>query len=282
VFVSATVPKRQLGMRLRQLREQLGLEREEAAKALDCSPSKIGRIETGDVGVKSAELRVLLDLYHVTDDEERDDLARLAGQSRGRRKRTDYAKAIPDWFRKYINLEEGATQVKKYDTELITGLLQTEAYARAITRANPLHDPHDVDRLVRARLARQKYVFDEHIELSVVMNEGVLHRAVGGPEVMREQLEHLVEMGRRDHVTIQVIPFERGAHAATGFAFSLLRLPNDDGLDVVYLEDLTSARYVDNDPEEQQRYGIIWSHLIRSASTPQATADFLTTLLRKP
>lgn len=275
---SASVPKRQLGMALRKRREELGMERDAAAELLECSASKIGRIETGDVGVKASELRDLLALYQFPA-EARADLLRLGMQSRKRRARTDYGPAIPDWFRKYIDLEEGATQIKNYSTELVTGLLQTEAYARAVTEASPLPPPGDVGRLVSARMARQRRLLKEAIPLWVVMSEGVLHRRVGGPKVMREQLAALRELGKLDHVTIQVVPFDRGAHAATGFSFTLLRLPNANGLDVVYLEDLTSARYVDNDAEEQQRYGIVWNHVTRAALSPDETADLLDTLV---
>jgi Domain of unknown function (DUF5753)/Helix-turn-helix domain len=279
---SSTVPKRQLGLALRKYRESVGMDRDEPARVLECSPSKIGRIEAGDVGVKASELRELLALYGVSGSE-REDLLALGAQSRQRRKRTSYGPAIPDWFRKYVNLEEGATQVKSCDTELIPGLFQTEDYARALIEASPLPPPGDADKLVEARMARQKRIMgDDATPVWAVVSEGALMREIGGEVVMRQQLRHLRELAHRSNVTIQISAFRQGAHAATGFSFILLKLPNNDGLDVVYLEDLTSARYIDNDPTEQQHYAIIWNHLTRSAMTPAKSLRMLATLVREP
>ncbi len=280
---SSTVPKRQLGMALRQRREGLLMDREEPARMLDCSPSKISRIEAGDVGVKASELRELLNLYQVKG-RERTDLERLGQQTRQRRKRTTYGTAIPDWFRRYVNLEEGATQIRSYDMELVPGLLQTEAYARAVIKASPLPAPQDVERLVQARMARQERISgDDAVQVHAVLSEAVLRTQVGGPDVMHDQLVQLRELANRQNITIQIVPFTAGAHAATGFSFSLLRLPNNDGLDVVYLEDLTSARYIDNDPEEQQKYGLIWNYyLTRTALSPEESMRLLDTLLDVP
>ncbi|HEX3649588.1 MAG TPA: Scr1 family TA system antitoxin-like transcriptional regulator, partial [Pseudonocardiaceae bacterium] len=150
---STAVPKRQLGMALRRHREAQDIDRETAAGALDCSASKIGRIEAGVVGMKAAELRELLDLYEVTG-QERQDLEQLRVQTNKRRKPTHYGTAIPDWFRRYVSLEEGATEIRIYAVEPIDGLLQTEDYARAVIAASTLPAPGDVDRLVDARMAR--------------------------------------------------------------------------------------------------------------------------------
>lgn len=279
---SSTVPKRQLGMALRKLREAKGMDREVPAGVLDCSASKIGRIETGDVSVKLAELRELLNLYEVTG-QQREDLEQLGKQARARRKRTTYGTAIPDWFRKYVNLEEAATEIRSYEPEFVPGLFQIEDYARAVIQASPLVPPGDVDRLVEARMARHERVFgDEPAHVWTVMSEAVLLRQVGGPGVLRRQLEHLCELARRPNVTIQISLFSQGAHAAPGFSFFLLKLPNSDGLDIVYLEDLTSARYVDNDSAEQQRYGIVWNYLTRSALSPEESADLLDRLVHEP
>jgi transcriptional regulator with XRE-family HTH domain len=278
---SPTVPKRQLGTALRRYREARELSRDVPAGVLECSPAKIGRIETGDVGVVAAELRALLDLYEITG-EERSDLERLAQQSRQRRRSTPYSRAVPDWFRKYVNLEEVAEAMRNYDNELILGLCQTEDYARALISANTKTQPGDVDRAVQARLARQERLAGpDAIQLHVVMAEAAVRIQIGGPKVMRAQLERLRELTALPNITIQIIPFSVGAHAATGFPFSLLRLPKSEGLDVVYLEDLTSARYVDNDPVEQERYGVIWSHLIKAALTPDRSARLLATLRKE-
>lgn len=278
----SAVPKRQLGVALRKLREGLGLDRDVPAATLECSPSKIGRIETGDVGVKASELRDLLDLYQVAGPQ-RADLLHLGTRSRLRHKRTSYGTAIPDWFRKYVSLEEEAIEKKTYDTELVTGLFQIEEYARAVIFASPLPPRDDVERLVQARMARQELISGpDPMRVWAVLNEGVLHRAIGGAAVLRRQLQRLRELADRPNITIQVIPFDRGAHAATGFTFTLLRLSTTETLDVVYLEDLTSARYVDNDVHEQQRYAIVWNQLTRAALTPVESANLLDTLGHKP
>lgn len=280
---SSTVPKRQLGMALRQRREHLQIDRETAARVLDCSPSKIGRIEQGEVGVKASELRDLLDLYKIAG-QERSDLELLGSESRKRRPRTSYGPSLPDWFRRYVSLEDGASRIKSYDIELIPGLFQTEDYAREIIAASPLPAPGDVDRLVQARMARQDRLAAEHPpEVWAVLAEGALRQQVGGEAVMREQLRHLGDLARRDCVTLQVLPFTSGAHAATGFAFTLLRFPHaDGGLETVYLEDLTSARYIDDKPDEQQRYAIVWNHLTRTALPPDQSVDLLDTLVDEP
>ena len=278
---SATVSKRQLGAALRRLREGLGMDRDVPAGLLECSPSKLTKIEAGDVGVKASELRDLLALYRVSG-RARDDLLTLGTQSRQRRRRTSYGGAIPDWFRKYVNLEEVATEFRSYSTELIPGLLQTEDYARALTQASPLPPPGDVDRLVEARMARQvRLTGQDPVTVHALLSEGALHTQVGRGPVMRAQLGRLLELAKLSTVTIQVCLFEMGAHAATGFPFVLLRLPNSDGLDVVYLEDHTSARYIDNDPQEQQKYGVVWSFLTKHALTPAASVRLIDTIRGK-
>jgi transcriptional regulator with XRE-family HTH domain len=274
---SASVPKRQLGLALRRRREELGMDRDAASGLLECSVSKILRIESGDVGVKASELRDLLELYNFPP-ETRDDLLRLGTQSRVRRPRTDYGPALPDWFRKYLDLEQGASEIKSCGTELVTGLLQTEAYARALIEASPWPSPPDADLLVRARLARQERLLEDEVPLWVVMSEGALRRQVGGEKVISEQLTHLRELARRPHITIQVLPFAAGAHAAIGFGFTLLGLPSANGLDVVYLEELTGARSIDNDVEDQQHYRTVWNHITRAALSPEQTIELLDSL----
>ncbi|GAB3481312.1 helix-turn-helix domain-containing protein [Amycolatopsis cihanbeyliensis] len=266
---SPTVRKRQLGLALADRRQQAGKTREDAAAALECSLSKISRIEHGDVGVRPIELRELLDLYGVGKDERGrvEELARLARQ---RRPRTTYGSAIPDWFRKFVNLEEVASEIRTYDSELVTGLLQTGDYARALIEATPLHRPEEIDRVLAAREARQRLITgDEPIRVWAVMSEGAVRRVVGGREVMAAQLEYLAELGRQPHITIQVVPFGAGAHPSTGFNFSLLRFPDDDGADIAYLEHLTGASYLDRDrPQEMKIYEITFNALSAAALPP--------------
>jgi transcriptional regulator with XRE-family HTH domain len=281
--INPTVPKRQLGSALGQLREAAGKNRDDAAEAIDCSPSKISRIEHGHVGIRAAELSLLLTLYGVTG-QERADLEALGKGTRQRRPRTTYGKAVPEWFRRYISLEEAAAFIRTYDGELVTGLLQTEKYARTLIEASPLHAPGDVDRLVEARAARQKATFEraEPAQLWAVMAEGVLRNLVGGRDVMRGQLGHILEIGKLPNITIQVAPFANGTHAATGFPFSLLQFRDDVGIDVVYLEDLTSASYLDrpDDPQRQQ-YVTVWNHLTAAALSPVDSLRLVDTVRRE-
>ena len=277
--INPSVPKRQLGLALAGLREAAGKSREDAAGVVECSESKISRIERGHVGVRASELRDLLNFYGVTG-QQRTELEELARGTRRRRPRTTYGKALPDWFRRYVNLEEAASEIRTYDGELVTGILQTENYARAITRASPLHRPEDVDRLVQARIARQaRLTSDNPPQMWVVMAEGVLRTRVGGREIMRAQLDHILEVGHLPNVTIQVTPFSSGAHASSGINFSLLRFPDEVGVDVVYLEDLTSASYLDkpDDPQRQQ-YVLVFNHLTAGALSPTESLELVDTV----
>lgn len=280
-MANPTVPKRQLGRALQALREAAGKTREDAAEALDCSPSKISRIENGHVGVRASELNDLMDLFLVAG-QHRDELEALARETRRRRPRTTYGKAIPDWFRRYVNLEEAASEIRTYNGELVHGLLQTEDYARAVTAPSPLHVPTDLDRLVRARAARQSRLLGEDPpQLWTIVSEAVLRLEVGGPKVMRGQLERILAMAELPHVTVQVTPFGNGAHAATGFGFTLLRFADDVGVDVVYLEDLTSASYLDKpDDLQRQQYALVWQHLSASALSPTDSLELVDTVRR--
>ncbi|HVK21641.1 MAG TPA: helix-turn-helix transcriptional regulator [Actinokineospora sp.] len=278
---SPTVPKRQVGQALAAHRDAAGKSREDAADALECSVSKIGRIEHGQVSPSASDLRALLDLYGVAD-QQRHEIEDLARDARKRRPRTTYGKAIPNWFRRYVALEEAATEIRTYDEGLITGLLQTEDYARTLTTSSPLHNPADIEQIVKARTARQARLLNSNPpDLWAVMSEAAVRLVVGGPHVMRAQLGHLIELSSMPNVTVQIAPFDAGAHAATGFAFTLLSFP-DSGVDVVYLEDLTSASYLDkaNDPQ-RQRYSMVWRHLTAAALSPNDSIRLVDTLRRE-
>lgn len=273
---SPTAYKLQLGATLQRLRIDAGLERINAEKCLDCSPSKIHKIENGDVGVSAAELALLLELYGVKA-EDRMEIEALGRAARQRRPRTPYGSVIPDKFRRFFHLEETAVEIQSYDGELVHGLAQTEAYARAVIEANPLHRPGDIGRLIQARLARQeRFLQPDSPRLSVVMSEGAIRRVVGGPAVMRDQLRHLASLSRRRNITIQVIPNSAGAHAATGYAFNILNR-GTAGPSIVYLENLLDANFVD-DPLRAERYELIFRHLLASALSPAATSKLLGTV----
>jgi hypothetical protein len=161
--------------------------------------------------------------------------------------------------------------------------LQTEEYTRAITEANPLHAPADVDRLVRARAARQaRLLGPDPPRLWVVISEAVLRLQVGGRDATVRQLEHIVEMAKLDHVTVQVASFAAGAHASSGFYFTLLQFADEVGVDVVYVEDLTSASYLDKpDDSQRQAYVLVWQHLTASALSPRESLRMVHTVRRE-
>jgi transcriptional regulator with XRE-family HTH domain len=267
-----TVYKLQLGATLEAIRLRAVVERDDVAKVIGCSVSKIGRIERGDVSVSPQDLRALLDHFEVPSDE-RAEIEQLSREARKRRPRTPYGSVIPDKFRKFFHLEETASEIQSYDGELVHGLAQTEAYARAVTVATPLHRPMDVDRLIQARMARQQRLTSaEPPRLWLVLSEGAIRRVVGGPEVMREQLGKLVELSQLAHVTIQVVPFDRGAHAATGLPFIILTRPMAQRL--VYLENVTDAQFVD-DPDRVAAYELVFRHVLTSALSPAESVTMI-------
>lgn len=242
---SPTVRRLQLGRELRRLREAADVSREAAAAELECDVSKISRLETGKLTIQAAEVRALLRLYGVTDDAGEDVLL-LAREAR---KRTSYR--VPDWARTYVGLEAEAAEIKWFETILVPGLMQTESYMRAVTRAaDPTRNPAEVDRLVAIRSERQaRLTGDDPPQLWVVIDEAVIRREVGGKATMRDQLLRLVELSRISTVSLQVLPFGAGAHAALGSSFVTLRMADPPEAHVVYLEDLWSADYVDRPPQ---------------------------------
>jgi transcriptional regulator with XRE-family HTH domain len=279
--INPTVPKRQLGMVLAGLRETAGRSREEAAEVLDCSVSKIGRLENGHVGIRSSELKVLLEWLGINGDE-RAEIESLGKETRQRRPRTGRSKSVPPWFLRYINMEEAASEIRVYNGELIPGLAQTEAYARAVMTASQLHSPDDVDRLVDGRIRRQAVLTSATpTKLWIITTEGVLRTQAGGREAMREQLKHLVDLADLRTVTIQVIPFAAGAHASMGFPYLLLRF-EDDPFDVAYVEHLGSAEYFDrkDDPQRKQ-YVTVWDHQSAVALPPSESLRLIHTVKRE-
>ncbi|MGH3770074.1 MAG: helix-turn-helix domain-containing protein [Pseudonocardiaceae bacterium] len=218
----------QLGARLRRQREAAGHLQEHAAKALDCDTSKISRIENGRSGLKAAELEKLLDLYQVTGPE-RQELLEVGKEARQRGRRKLYGDTLPGYFRRFIDLEADATEIRCYEGELVPGLLQTEDYARALIRSALFGaEKTEVDRRVKIRMDRQAILTratPPPPQLWCVLGEAVFARPVGGPEVLRAQMEHLLQITTEPAtVTVQVLPFSVGAHPALGASFILFSL----------------------------------------------------------
>jgi hypothetical protein len=265
-----------LGAHLRSLREAKGITREAAGYEIRGSESKISRMELGRVRFKERDVADLLTLYGITDEHER---AVLLGRSREANNQGwwhGYSDVTPNWFQSYLGLEAAATLIRTYEVQFVPGLLQTEAYARAVvTIGHRQAGNEEIERRVRLRLDRQQLlVRPDAPRLWAVVDEAALRRPVGGPAVMREQLEALIEVTRRPNVQLQVIPLDAGGHAASGGSFSILRFPHQELPDIVYIEHLTSALYVDKQ-EDVEQYVHAVNRLSIEAEPPARTTEVL-------
>jgi uncharacterized protein DUF5753/helix-turn-helix protein len=270
-----------LGAHLRRLRERAGVTRPEAGWAIRASESKISRIELGRVGFKVRDVEDLLSLYSVTDPEERDRLVQLARDANSRGWWHRYHDVTPDWFDAYLGLEAAADLIRTYEVQFVPGLLQTDAYARAVIMLGHGTAPSaQIDRRAELRMAR-KQLLDrpDPPRLWAVLDEAVLHRPIGGPAVLRAQIESLLQVAEQGNVRLQVMPFRSGGHAAAGGAFSILRFPQKEMPDVVYIEHLTSGLYLDR-REDVDHYAAAMGRLVIEAEPPNRTPELLREALR--
>lgn len=266
---SPTVKRRRLAAELRKAREASGLTIEEVAEKLEWSSAKISRIENARVSVLPRDVKFLLSTYGHRDTEELwDVLLTLARESRQKGWWHQYGDAIPDWFQIYVGLEAEAISLNCYRPEFVDGLLQTRDYARAVHRASlPNATAEEIEQLVEVRMARQDLLIsDDAPHLWLILNEAVIRRQVGGPAVMREQLERLAEVADLPSVTIQVVPFAAGAHASMDSGFTVLGFPEDTDPKVVYLEYHSGSLYLEKQADVS-RYKLIFDHL-RAAALP--------------
>jgi len=277
-----TVLRILLGAQLRRLREARRISLEEAGNVIRASHSKISRIETGRVGFKDRDIADLLIFYGVTDEKERDALRALARRASLPGWWHDYSDILPTWFEAYVGLEEAATTIRTYQIQFVPGLLQTADYARGVIMLGHPNSPaREVDRRVGLRLARQALLTrPDSPSIWAVLDEAMLRRQIGSAEVMRGQLKHLLELSKRTHITIQVLPFSAGGHAAAGGPFSILRFAEHDLPDVVYLEQLTSSLYLDKQ-ELVESYLMVMEQLCMEAATPANSAKLLRSILRE-
>jgi transcriptional regulator with XRE-family HTH domain len=243
-----TVHRRQLGAELRRLREAAGFRMEDAAQALGCSHTRMSRIETGKGGAvaKPSDVRTLCEKYGVTDDRQVQmllDMLSVAAQQRGWWE--DFEGVLPSGLEVYVGLESDAHAERAWEPLLVHGLLQTPEYARALIQAARLHRPGDIDDLVQIRTERKKLLTRSRnpLQLWAILDEAVLHRPVGGPEVMKEQIAHLRELAEIPNVTIQVFPFAKGAHPGLSGAFALLEFDGDPA--VVYVDSPAGNLYME-------------------------------------
>ena len=277
---SPTVRRRRLALELRRLREAAHLTCEEVAEHLECSASKISRVETGRVSVSPRDVRDMLQIYGVPQDQ-RDSLVQLSRDSRQKGWWHAYSDTINPQFATYVGLESAASEIRVYEVNLIPGLLQTEEYARTMIRSGAMNGSfEDVERKVALRMARQPALTrDDPPMLWTVVDEAALRRRVGGTELMRAQLEHVLELSALKNVAMQVIPFGAGAHPAMGRPFVILVFPERIDPDVVYLEDLTSAFYLE-DVDEVDRYNVFFNHLRATALSFDDSAALVTSVLK--
>jgi len=275
------VRRRLLGSAIRRFREQAGYSLEDAARMLECDRSKISRIETGQRGIRPKELRELLVEYGV-DDDRREALLTIARQARQAGWWQSYSHVMSDAYQDFTGLEATAATIWTYEAQLVPGLLQTEAYARAIAGASLVGESQEErEQFVQVRLTRQQVLTrDNPLHFWAILSEGALRQMVGGPEVMRAQLRHLTEIGsNQPNVNLQVLPFAVGAHAATSGPFVIMKFPEAPDLGVVYLEGQTGGIYLES-ADEVARYTLVFEHLRASALSTAATVRLIQEVAR--
>ncbi len=270
-----------LGNQLRQLREASGISAGAAGHAIRASHAKISRMELGRVGFKERDVADLLTLYGITDEKERESFLALARRANVPGWWHHYSDILPSWFEMYLGLEQASSVIRTYQPQLVPGLLQTQDGARAVIQlGNPDMPAADIDRRVALRMKRQKVLTQPDApSLWGVIDEASLWR-LDGRTAMRDQIQHLMDMAELPNVTIQVIPFYSGAHAAVGGPFTILRFSEPDLPDLVYLEQLTSALYLDKN-EDVQHYLMVMDRLCVQAKSPTETIRFLNSTLKE-
>ncbi|MEV8633531.1 helix-turn-helix transcriptional regulator [Streptosporangium sp. NPDC051023] len=267
---------------LSRLRENSGLTRVEVAERIGSTDTTLWRYETGLTRPRPSDVSVLTDVYGVTG-EARDSLIQMAREARQRGWWHRHRQALKPGFDSYIGLEAEASVVRTYEPLVVPGLMQTEPYARAVIEATAMTQaPSEVDEKVSVRISRQQLLHGpgDPIQLVALLDEAVLRRQIGGRAVMREQLEHLVDLGKLSNVEIRVIPFSSGAHAAMDGKFCLLSFPEPEDPDLVYLEQATSG-LMPEDPEEVRRYTLMFGSLSALALGAEASATFIAQMARR-
>jgi transcriptional regulator with XRE-family HTH domain len=264
-----------VGSQLRRLREARGITAATAGHAIRASPAKISRMELGRVGVKERDVADLLTLYGVTEGHHRKSLLVLARRASTPGWWHHYSDILPSWFETYLGLEQSSTVIRCYEPHLVPGLLQIPQVTRAVIQlGSPDHPADDVERRVALRMTRQKILTQPAAPtLWAVIEEAALWRLDGHP-VMRAQIQHLIEMTTLPHITLQVIPLYSGPHMAIGGPFTILRFSEPDLPDIVYLEHLTSALYLDK-KTDVDHYMMVMDRLCVHAKPPTETTQFL-------
>jgi transcriptional regulator with XRE-family HTH domain len=267
-----TVPQRRLARVLRRLREDAHLTIEQVAEKLDLSPSTVSRMETAQVGIRPNDLRPLLDIYGVVD-EQRHELLQLARERRQQAWWNRY-KDLPNVA--LASLERGTSSILQYSALLIPGLLQTEAYARTILGGIPPESSPDIERRLEFRLKRQELLSDPQApQFTVVLDEAILKRPIGGPAIMSDQLQCLIDTTSRPNIALRVLPFAAGVHAGLDGEFTILHYRDPADPDVVYVETAAGQRY-DESGDVTRRYNLIFKLLQEAALKPEESLSVLT------
>jgi transcriptional regulator with XRE-family HTH domain len=275
-----TVLRMLLGSQLRELREAAGISPDQAGYEIRGSRSKISRLEHGRVGFKERDVADLLTLYGLPDGERRDHMMLLARQANNQGWWAKYDDVLPDWFETYVGLEQATSLIRTYELQFVPGLFQTEDYARAVTiLGHRAASADEIERRVSLRLKRQQLLGAPNPRVWAVIDESALRRPLGGREVMRAQLRHLLEVADLPQVTLQLMPFERGGHSAAGGSFAILRFAEPDLPDIVYIEQLTGALYLDR-REEIDHYREVMNSLSAEAETPADSMALLRRIIK--
>jgi hypothetical protein len=278
--VNPTVRRRRLGQELRRLRELKGMTAEEVAERLLVSQSKISRLENGRRSISQRDVRDLCNVYEVEDQRIVDSLMQMAKDSRQQGWWHTFGD-IP--YSVYIGLETDAASLRVYDPQVVPGLLQTRQYAKAlIAGALPETAPADIEKRVQVRMRRQERITaaENPLRLWTVLDEAALKRVVGNRTIMREQLEHLVEQSQLPHVTVQVIPFEMGAHPGLNGQYAILEFPDAADSSVVYIEGVTSDLYLEK-ANDVQKYSVMYEHLRAQALNVEQSLQFISKIAKE-
>jgi transcriptional regulator with XRE-family HTH domain len=270
-----------LGTQLRQLREACGITVEAAAQAIRASRAKISRMELGRVGFREHDVRDLLTLYGITDERDRESFLILIRRANVPGWWHQYSDIVPSWFETYLGLEEVSSVIRTYQPQLVPGLLQTREVARVIIQlGHSSASTEDIERRVALRMTRREILTKpEAPHLWAVIEEASLWR-LNDRSVIGGQIQHLIEMAQFSNVTLQVIPIYSAAHPAVGGPFSILRFSDQDLPDIIYLEQLSSAVYLDKN-EDIQRYRSIMDRLCVQAKSPSETIKFFNSMLKE-
>ncbi|MGH3899372.1 MAG: helix-turn-helix domain-containing protein [Pseudonocardiaceae bacterium] len=284
------VPRRRLGAELRTLRDRAGFTIEEVSKELECSVSKVSRLETGKGIPYSRDVRDLLDRYGVTDQAYRERLMRWVWDGQRQGWWSDFSDVLapdpedpllPDNLSHYVALEQDASVVRSFEAIVLHGLLQTEEYARAILNTLSTADEEATDRLVELRMRRQRrlYADEEPLTVHTVLDEAVLYRPVGGKRVMRGQLERLLDDSQRPNITVQVLPFSIGAHHSVAGSFVVLAFADSDDNNLVYIEGHVGDLYLEKE-NDVAVYERLFDALVDRCMSPERSAALVDEILQ--